>query len=126
LCSSDAHNLLCTIPPQPASTTPNVGAAATVRVTATPNALGGGAVALPELEGVTAEDAPFTVASWNINMNEADQPSIAAQIAAFEVSTVGAARGGRLEERRALSASAGKANRARLPLCKGRPAAIFR
>lgn len=79
-----AQSPFATIPPQPAATTPNVGAAATVRVTATPDALGSSEVALPELTGVTAGDTPFTVASWNVNMNEADQPSIAAQIAAFE------------------------------------------
>ena len=72
-----------TIPPQLDSSTSAIVPATTVRVTPTPDAMYSGNFVIPELEGITPDAAPFTVATWNVNMNEADQPSIAAQIAAF-------------------------------------------
>jgi len=69
---------LSTIPPQADPSAP------TARVTPTPDAMHSDAFIIPALEGIPADAIPFTVATWNVNMNEADQPSIAAQIAAFE------------------------------------------
>lgn len=70
---------LVSIPASPTSTP-----TATVRVTPTPNALASDTFVIPALDGVPADASPFTVATWNVNMTEADQPSIAAQIAAFQ------------------------------------------